>query len=227
MENSINNSFLKPSLRVWSWWRSLWLKTSACCVTVLWPAWPLTRAEYWWVSSMLSWSCGTREVERDWGPWTDTGTVWGQWAWDIAWPSQAAETRLLCSGTLNMGLPSGTVICSIECSQSLAKADDFWLGKQTFSFIFPLAWAVLFMASSQNFQTSIKKWSINTNDSFATRELKHSLDVRSVYLNNKVIITTDDLKDIYIWDLESGHPDRYQRRKDTCIRQWYYFRISE
>eukprot|EP00090_Calanus_glacialis_P004077 TRINITY_DN13023_c0_g1_i1.p1 TRINITY_DN13023_c0_g1~~TRINITY_DN13023_c0_g1_i1.p1 ORF type:complete len:713 (+),score=103.45 TRINITY_DN13023_c0_g1_i1:114-2252(+) len=52
----------------------------------------------------------------------------------------------------------------------------------------------------------------------AIRELKHSIDVRSVYLNNRVIITTDDYKDIYIWDLEAATPERYQRRKETCIR---------
>ena len=46
----------------------------------------------------------------------------------------------------------------------------------------------------------------------AIRELKHSIDVRSVYLNNRVIITTDDYKDIYIWDLEAATPERYQRR---------------
>jgi len=52
----------------------------------------------------------------------------------------------------------------------------------------------------------------------AIRELKHSIDVRSVYLNNRVIITADDYKDIYIWDLEHATPERYQRRKETCIR---------
>ena len=52
----------------------------------------------------------------------------------------------------------------------------------------------------------------------AVRELKHSSDVRSVFLNNKVIITTDDYKDIYIWELETGPPDRYQRKRETCIR---------
>ena len=52
----------------------------------------------------------------------------------------------------------------------------------------------------------------------AIRELKHSSDVRSVFLNNKVIITTDDYKDIYIWELESPSSDKYQRKRETCIR---------
>ena len=53
-------------------------------------------------------------------------------------------------------------------------------------------------------------WDLETGQ--AIRELKHSIDVRSVYLNNKVIITADDYKDIYIWDLESKPPDKYQRK---------------
>ena len=52
----------------------------------------------------------------------------------------------------------------------------------------------------------------------AIRELKHSVDVRSVFFNNRIIITTDELKDIYIWDLELGPCDRYQRRRETSIR---------
>ena len=59
-------------------------------------------------------------------------------------------------------------------------------------------------------------WDLETGQ--AIRELKHSIDVRSVYLNNKVIITADDYKDIYIWDLESKTPDKYQRRRETCVR---------
>ena len=54
------------------------------------------------------------------------------------------------------------------------------------------------------------------------RELKHSTDVRTVFLNNKIMVTTDDLKDIYLWDLEtpsSGSSDSsYQRQRNTCIR---------
>ena len=56
------------------------------------------------------------------------------------------------------------------------------------------------------------------------RELKHSTDVRTVFLNNKILVTTDELKDIYIWDLESSSDgaapsdSSYQRQRNTCIR---------
>ena len=54
------------------------------------------------------------------------------------------------------------------------------------------------------------------------RELKHSTDVRTVFLNNKIMVTTDDLKDIYLWDLELPSGDSsdssYQRQRNTCIR---------
>ena len=56
------------------------------------------------------------------------------------------------------------------------------------------------------------------------RELKHSTDVRAVFLNNKILVTTDELKDIYLWDLEipntgaSQTEASYQRQRNTCIR---------
>ena len=56
------------------------------------------------------------------------------------------------------------------------------------------------------------------------RELKHSTDVRTVFLNNKILVTTDELKDIYLWDLESPSDgatpsdSSYQRQRNTCIR---------
>ena len=53
------------------------------------------------------------------------------------------------------------------------------------------------------------------------RELKHSTDVRAVFLNNKILVTTDELKDIYLWDLETGASQSeasYQRQRNTCIR---------
>ena len=53
-------------------------------------------------------------------------------------------------------------------------------------------------------------WDLETGQ--AIRELKHSIDVRSVYLN----ITADDYKDIYIWDIYTS-PDKYQRRFLYCI----------
>ena len=52
----------------------------------------------------------------------------------------------------------------------------------------------------------------------AIRELKHSTDVRSVFLNNRILITTDELKDIYLWDLEIPCESNYQRQRNTCIR---------
>ena len=65
-------------------------------------------------------------------------------------------------------------------------------------------------------------WDLETGQ--AIRELKHSIDVRSVFLNNKVIITADDYKDIYIWDLESSSPEKYQRRfvyiESQAVKSW-------
>ena len=62
-------------------------------------------------------------------------------------------------------------------------------------------------------------WTINLQN---VRELKHSTDVRTVFMNNKILVTTDDLKDIYLWDLElpsGGSSDSsYQRQRNTCIR---------
>ena len=65
----------------------------------------------------------------------------------------------------------------------------------------------------------------NQRNYFKTfRELKHSTDVRAVFLNNKILVTTDELKDIYLWDLEipntgaSQTEASYQRQRNTCIR---------
>ena len=43
-------------------------------------------------------------------------------------------------------------------------------------------------------------WDLDTGT--PVRELQHSADVKSVFLTKRLIVTADELKDIYIWDLE-------------------------
>ena len=43
--------------------------------------------------------------------------------------------------------------------------------------------------------------------------------MKAVFLNNKILVTTDELKDIYLWDLEIPSTEAsYQRQRNTCIR---------
>ena len=145
--------------------------------------------------------CGTKEVRANWKAWRDIRIQSGLsvCATHLQCPGQG--TRQLCCGIWKRVNVLDCVIKILRLKYISARSNSQVLRNKIWNFNF---------MSQVYFQGALIKSNFILGQ--AIRELKHSIDVRSVYLNNRVIITTDDYKDIYIWDLEAATPERYQRR---------------